>query len=120
MTEHHDDDTNLVDFLRQNRPPIPPSSPKLEEQILLSVTQYQANQGESKNKNITDIPRFSRRFLYLFPSIAAGIIILISSHRLLHPQQPSELELSKIEAFMENNWHGAISEKPEYPPFLGD
>jgi hypothetical protein len=120
MNEHHDDDTNLVNFLRQNRLPIPPSSPELEEKILLSVTQYQANQGESQNKNITDIPRFSRRVLYSFSSIAAGIIILISSHSLLYPQLPSELELSKIEDFMENNWHGAISEKPENSPFLGD
>jgi hypothetical protein len=121
MTEHHDDDINLVNFLRQNRPQIPPASPELEEKILQQVSQYQEKTGNSKRENVTSISRFKRRFLYLFPSaIAAGIVIFISSYRLLTPQQPSEVELSKIEAFMENNWHDALSERPEVSSFLDD
>jgi hypothetical protein len=122
MTEHHDDDINLVNFLRQNRPQIPPTSPELEEKILQQVSQYQEKTGSSKRGNVISIPSFQSRFLYLFPSaIAAGIIIFISSYRLLTPQQsPSEIELSKIEAFMENNWHDSLSEKPETSSFLDD
>ena len=115
MTKHHDDDPNLVNFLRQHRPQIPPTSPELEENILLQVSQYKA----SKRKKLISISDFQHLFLYLFsPAIALGLVIFIANHRIINSPQISDGELSKIETFMENNWHDALGEQPENNSFL--
>jgi hypothetical protein len=114
MTEHHDDDKKLVNFLRQNRPQIPPTSPKLEDKIIYQISQYPENTRSRKIEKFIYIFQIHRRFLYFFsPVIAVGIIIFISSNHLLTPQKPSESEISKIEDFMENNWHDTLTDKPE-------
>jgi hypothetical protein len=115
MTKHHDDDPNLVNFLRQHRPQIPPTSPELEGNILQQVSQYQA----SKREKLISIADFQRRFLYLLsPAMAMGLVIFISNYRAINSPQISDGELSKIGTFMENNWHDALSEQPENNSFL--
>lgn len=104
---HDDKDKDLVHFLRQHRPEVPPASADLEQQILKDVEMLHP----------TSLPlqiRRRRSPLWLVQSVvAAGLVAAIVGYRALIPVQTSPAELAKLETFMENNWHGTIGDPPE-------
>ncbi|MBH8576206.1 hypothetical protein I8752_25085 [Nostocaceae cyanobacterium CENA369] len=101
MTKFSDDDRDLVDFLCQHRPKIPPASPDLSQQILQQV----------ENLPIQPLPHRSRLWL-VTPVIAAGLIAALFSWVLV-PAKPSEAELATLQTFIESNWQGTVSEYPK-------
>jgi hypothetical protein len=106
---HNDNDQNLINFIRQNKPAVPPSSPDLENRILQYVeTRYIASPQNIASPQKDNIQK--RRHIFFFSSaIAAGLIAAVVTYRNAMLLQPSAAELNNLEAFMENNWYGSLS-----------
>jgi RNA polymerase sigma-70 factor (ECF subfamily) len=101
VTKFSDRDSNLVNFLCQHRPQVPPAAPDLEQQILQKVKVYR-------------LPTTSKRArLWLVPSVAAGLALAIVGYRVFIPARPTAAELASVEKFMESNWQSTVSENPE-------
>jgi hypothetical protein len=99
MNQFPHNDKDLVDFVRQHRTQVPPASLDLEQQILQQV---QASSVQ---------PRHRRSQVWLVPPmIAAGLIATMISYRAYTPARPSAAELATLEAFIESNWQGTLSE----------
>ncbi len=102
MTQFSNDDKNLVNFLRQHHPNVPPPSPELEEEILQNV------------KTLHIRPRPERHhfdFWLIPPALAAGLVATVLSYHAFVPTQPHPTELTNLEAFIESNWH-SVSDNP--------
>ncbi len=107
MTHNNDNDFKLVNFISKHRASVPPSSPDLEDRILQQVAQ-------TTKENVVPFSYPFRGCRWLVPSaIAAGLLAGVISYRNVMIQQPSAAELRNLEAFMENNWHGSVSNHPE-------
>lgn len=124
MTKFSNDDKNLVNFLRQHRPEVPPAATDLEQQILQNVETLHLHQwGDvcDKTKRLRDRRPTSlptslerRRPLWLVPSaVAASLVAAVVGYQALIPPPPNAAELAKLERFMETNWQGAISTSPD-------
>ncbi|BAY11231.1 hypothetical protein [Calothrix sp. NIES-2098] len=99
MTQFSDDDQNLVNFLGKHRPPLPPASPDLERQILQQL-QTSAVKPQRRSPRLWLVP----------PAIAASLLAAVISYRVLVPAKPSAAELANLEAFIDSNWQGTVSE----------
>jgi hypothetical protein len=111
MTRFPNDDKDLVNFLRQHRPEVPPASADLEQQILRHVETLHATSLRTPNLR-------HRSPLWLVPStIAAGLVAAVISYDAFIPAQPSPAELAKLERFMESNWQGVVSDNPDSDVF---
>lgn len=73
MTKLPNDDQNLVDFLRQNRPEIPPANPELEERIFQAIASSPLPQLQNNSPNRF----FRRRQLWLVPPAIAASLALV-------------------------------------------
>ncbi|MEH2057591.1 MAG: hypothetical protein V7K97_15785 [Nostoc sp.] len=99
MTHLPNDDSDLINFLSQHCPEVPPASPDLEQQILQQVKTWP--QAPLRN--------YSRLRLVL-PALAAGLVAAaIVGYRALIPPQPSPAELASLETFIESNWQATAS-----------
>ncbi|QLE43289.1 hypothetical protein FD723_24455 [Nostoc sp. C052] len=98
MTQLPNDDPDLVNFLCQHRPDVPPASPDLEQQILQQVKAYTQ----------PPLRHYSRPRLVL-PTLAAGLVAAIAGYRAFIPVQPSPAEFATLEGFIESNWQGTVS-----------
>lgn len=112
------DDERLVDFLRQNFPPPPAASSDLEAQILKSIALLPT---ECDREALT--PNLQRRLWRVPPLsrwggaiVAASLLAAWTGYRLLAPQSPSSAELMSLEAFVETNWNGVVSDTPPVEP----
>jgi hypothetical protein len=110
MNKLPNNDQKLVDFIRQNRPDLPPENQDLEAQIMAAVA---ANPRSESRQNSSVIP-FRRRSLWLMPpAIAAGLLMAWGTNRLLTPPPPTATELASLEVFIENTWDGVFDEYPQ-------
>ncbi|MEH1793391.1 MULTISPECIES: hypothetical protein [unclassified Nostoc] len=98
MTQPPDDDSDLINFLCQHRPEVPPASPDLEQQILQQV----------KACPLPPLRHYSRLRLVL-PALAAGLVAAIVGYRAFIPVQPSPAELATLQNFIESNWQDTVS-----------
>ncbi|MEH2073995.1 MAG: hypothetical protein V7K57_06320 [Nostoc sp.] len=98
MTQPPDDDSDLINFLCQHRPEVPPASPDLEQQILQQV----------KACPLPPLRHYSRLSLVL-PALAAGLVAAIVGYRAFIPVQPSPAELATLQNFIESNWQDTVS-----------
>lgn len=107
MNNLPNNDQKLVDFLRQNRPDLPPENQDLESQIMAAVAATPQNRGGQKSSVIP----FRRRSLWLMPpAIAAGLSIAWGTSLLLTPTPPTTTELASLEVFIENTWDGVLDQ----------
>ncbi len=99
MNQFPQDDKDLVDFLRQHRPQVPPAAANLEQKILQQL------------QTLSVQPRRQRSPFWLIPPMmVAGFLATVVMQRTLVPAQPSAAELASLESFIENNWQGTLSE----------
>ncbi len=98
MTQLPNDDADLINFLCQHCPEVPPGSPDLEQQILQQVKTWPQ----------APLRHYSRLRLVL-PALAAGLVAAIVGYRALIPAQPSPAELAELETFIESNWQATAS-----------
>jgi len=73
MTNLPNDDQRLVDFLRQNRPEIPPSSPDLEEKLFQAIASSPPPQLHHHSPNNHSR---SRQLWLIPPTIAASVALV--------------------------------------------
>lgn len=99
MTQFPNDDQDLINFLRQNHPEVPPASPDLEQQILRQVQTLPHQTSR----------RYPRRGLIPAAAIAAGIVTTILSYLTFVPASPSQAELASLEAFIDSNGRPTVS-----------
>lgn len=123
-----DDDKRLVEFLKANRPDVPPAAPDLEERIFQAVeSEPPLNVSGFWQKHTA---RYKR--LWLFPpAIAAGVMLIWGSNILrlgvnTLPFQlpievsdrtsttstttmPNDAELVSLQTFLENNWNSVVA-----------
>ncbi|MEH2466186.1 hypothetical protein [Nostoc sp.] len=97
MTQLPNDDSDLINFLCQHCPEVPPASPDLEQQILQHL----------KTSPQAPLRHYSRLRLVL--PVAAGLVAAIVGYRAFIPAQPSPAELATLETFIESNWQGTVS-----------
>lgn len=115
MNKLPNNDQKLVEFLRQNRPDLPPENQDLEAQIMAAVA---ATPRSESGQNSSVIP-FRRRSLWLMPpAIAAGLLMAWETSRLLTPAPPTVTELASLEVFIENTWDGVL-DKDSQDWYLG-
>lgn len=79
MSKLPNDDQRLVDFLQQNRPEIPPSSPDLEEKLFQAIASSSTPQLHHNSRN------HSSRYRQLWlvpPAIAASAALVLAGNYL--------------------------------------
>ena len=113
MNSFPEDDYPLTNFLKQNRPAVPPAAVDLEERILAAI------EDTPQEIALTELPPFrrsrpsQRRVLWLLPStLAAGFVAMVVGHQFFVPRQPTEAELAELETFIESTWQGNLAEQP--------
>ena len=102
MTQFPHDDQDLVNFLREHRPPVPPAAPDLEQKIL---QQMQASVVKPQRHRV--------RLWLVSPLVAASLVAAVVSYRVLVPAKPSAVELATLESFIESNWQSTNSDRAD-------
>ena len=114
MSQFSNDDHELVDFLKQHRPSIPTADPALEDRLFDAI----AATAQPTTLDERRVSRSKRSIAWLVPSaIAAGLVATVVGYRTLVPAQPSATELASLEAFVESNWQGTLSNTSDEAPF---
>ncbi len=112
------DDGRLVDFLRQNFPSPPAASPDLEAQILEAIASLPDR--EKHQELATQPDRRNGRVLPLWEwrgaIVAASLLAAWTGYRLFTPQRLTPIDLVSLEAFVETNWNGVVSDAPTVEP----
>jgi hypothetical protein len=107
MNKLPNNDQKLVDFIRQNRPALPPENQDLEAQIMAAVAAIPRSES---GHNSSVIP-FRRRSLWLMPpAIAASLLMAWGTSRLLNPPPQTATELASLEVFIENTWDEVLDQ----------
>ena len=106
--DHADDDHELVDFLRQHRPAVPPGDPSLEDRLFDAIAATSQPTALTPFRRSTPRPERSRAWVVPY-AIAASLIATAVSYRVLVPTQPSKADLATLQAFAESNWQGTFS-----------
>lgn len=117
MTQFPDDDNaKLVAFLKQNRPPVPPSTSDLTERIMAQIEAPRPVAVLERLEQVQPLPRkqgIQRRSLWIVSSaLAASTLIAFVSYRTM-TSKPTPAEINLLEAFLENNWNDAIADDAE-------
>ncbi|HEY9617766.1 MAG TPA: hypothetical protein V6C64_13040 [Microcoleaceae cyanobacterium] len=93
-----DDDSELSEFLRQYRPPLPLEPPEVEEQLMAAIA---ATPQATATRGLRWTSQRSPLWL-LPPVVAAGIVGMVISSRLLAP--PASPESANLETFIEDSY----------------
>ncbi|MBW4580081.1 MAG: hypothetical protein KME42_10975 [Tildeniella nuda ZEHNDER 1965/U140] len=108
MSQFPNDDHELVDFLKQHRPQIPPADSALETQLLAAIEALPPQDELARFRR--SHPRTKRSIAWLVPpTLAAGLLASVVGYRSLMPAKPSAAELANLQAFIESNWQGTLS-----------
>lgn len=110
-------DKNLVNFLKQYRPILPEEQPDLEQHIMAAIEEESSklSRDQGKISNPLLLSRIAKgratipKRLWIFsPAIAASLLVAWSSYQTLAPAKLSSSEEAHLEAFLVNNWEGAV------------
>ena len=96
MTQLPPDDRQWQEFLRKHHPIPPPGAPSLEEQLMKAVEK-------------SPQPSISQRLWAWPPALVAGLVMLLSSYRLLIPV-PESSHSANVEAFLQDNWNEVVGD----------
>lgn len=108
MSQFPNDDHELVDFLKQHRPPTPPADSALETQLFAAIEALPQQDELARFRRSQTRSRRSLAWL-VPPTLAAGLLASVVGYRTLVPTKPSAAELANLQAFMESNWQGTVS-----------
>ncbi|AFZ43584.1 hypothetical protein PCC7418_1388 [Halothece sp. PCC 7418] len=100
---HHASDERLVQFLRKYSPP--PPSPKGDVEGAL-MDQIEA---EAPPTNVTAFPKIRYQGWVFGSAIAASVLLLFTSVRLLPPKSLSPQETAELETFLIENWEAVTT-----------
>ena len=121
-----DDDESLVNFLKANRPEVPPVASDLEEKLLQAVE----SETSSRAKNFFPHDPAKCKGLWLVPpAIAVGVLFTIGSDSLRSSSlfrtswattTLTKSEIVSLEDFLEHNWNGFRLDNPNSINFHND
>lgn len=97
----HDDDEQLVNFLKQHRPLPPNANPHMEGQLM-----------ELIRREPVSLPKQPSSILwFLFSAIAASLLLIFGSYRWFNaaPKMTTTSDL-ELEAFLMESWDTSIGE----------
>ncbi len=109
-------DEKLIDFLKQYRPNLPEAAPDCEQRVLAAIDRNDTARELSHlgNSRFTDSSKRSKIVgfpKWAFPSaIAASLLVFWSGYRVLVTAQFHADEAAHLEAFLVNNWEGALND----------
>lgn len=115
MTKLPTDDDRLVNFLKANRPNVPPAASDLEERILQAV---ELETPSRESHFFSHHPAKCKRLWLFPPAIAVGMMFAIASDSFrtssiwgttLATTNPNDAELVSLEEFLENSWHDVVN-----------
>ncbi len=111
-----EDDLRLAAFLKAHRPPVPPSDPALEEQLLAAIATTPQEIPTIAPQTVRQLTK-RRRGWVLPGAIAASLVVTAIGYQTLRPQpQPtaelSAAELAELETFIESTWQDPVAEQP--------
>ncbi|MEG4323023.1 MULTISPECIES: hypothetical protein [unclassified Microcoleus] len=114
MNDENSDD-KLVNFLKQNRPNVPDVSPEFEQRVLAAIDRNDAidqkSLGDSRSIAFSKKSKTFGLAKWAVPSaIAASLLVLASGYRILTTAQIHADEAAHLEAFLVNNWEGALND----------
>ena len=114
-------DKKLVSFLKQNRPNVPDASPDFEQRVLAAIDRNDAIEqkslGDSRSIAFSNKSKTVGFPKWAFPSaIAASLLVLASGYRILITAQFQADEAAHLEAFLVNNWEGALNDYHDNSP----
>lgn len=111
MSQFPNDDHELINFLKQHRPQTPPSSPMAEDRLLEAIAAVSPTNTETNTVvAFRRSHRVQRSSIWLVPpAIAAGLVATIVGYRAFVPAKPSAAELANLQAFIESNWQGSVT-----------
>ncbi|HEY9672362.1 MAG TPA: hypothetical protein V6D11_13020 [Waterburya sp.] len=96
MTELPPDDQQWQEFLRKHRPTPPPEPPDREEQLFKAMEE-------------SPQPVSVQRLWAWPPALIAGLLMVLSSYRVLIPS-PEPTHSTTLEAFVQDNWNEVVGE----------
>lgn len=124
-----DDDKELVEFIKANRPDVPPAAPDLEERIWQELD---SEPTLNLNRFCQHHPSKCKRLWLFTPAIAAGVMLVWASDPLrwrgnILPSAfsfgvrddrtsittiPKNEEIVSVEIFLQNNWNSLVRTIP--------
>lgn len=107
MNKLPNNDQKLVEFLRQNRPEVPPANQDLAAEIMAMVAATPLAESVPKSRVI---PLRWLSFWLMPPAIAAGLLMAWGTSRLFIPTSPPAAELASLEVFIEKTWDGIFEQ----------
>ncbi len=96
MTELPPDDQRWQEFLRKHRPTPPPEPPDMEEQLMKAIEP-------------SPQPEIDQRLWAWPPALIAGLVMVLSSYRVLIAS-PEPSHSASLEAFLQDNWNEVMGE----------
>ena len=96
MTQLPPDDRRWQEALRKYRPVPPPATPSLEEKLMQAVEK-------------SPQPCIERRLWGWPPALIAGLVMILSSYRLLNPV-PESSQSASVESFLQDNWNEVVAD----------
>ncbi len=96
MTQLPPDDRRWQEFLRKHRPIPPPAPASMEDNLMQALEK--CPQGSSE-----------RRLWAWPPALVAGLVMLMSSYRLLSPV-PESPHSTHVEAFLQDSWNEVVGD----------
>ena len=108
MNQFPNDDHELVAFLKQHRPQTPPTDAALEARLFDAIEALPQQDELARLRRSQ--PRVKRSIVWFVPpTLAAGLLVSVIGYRLLVPSKPSTAELANLQAFLESNWKGTLT-----------
>lgn len=104
----HNSDERLVNFIRKYRSSPPPPKVNLEEDLMAQI------EAEPQAEKVISFPQLSHQKWAFGGVIAASVLLLFTSVRLLQPTPSSPQQTAELEAFLTENWEAITIPSPTY------
>jgi len=104
----HNPNDRLVSFIRQNAPSPPPEKVDVEEALMAQI------ERESETEKVIPFPQRHPQQWLFGGVVAASILLLFTSVRVLQPTPSSPQETAELEAFLTENWEALTTPSPSY------
>lgn len=100
---HHSSEERLVQFLREHSPSPPPPKEDVEGALMAQI------EAEAPPTKVTPFPQIRYQGLVFGSAIAASVLLLFTSVRILQPNSLSPQETAELETFLIENWEAVTT-----------
>ncbi|MGB3405014.1 MAG: hypothetical protein WBA77_20185 [Microcoleaceae cyanobacterium] len=104
MTQHSEDDQQLVQFLKQHHSTPPQPHQDLEDRIMAAVQPSSSNDGDVRSQFRLLKRQLFPQPLWIGAAIAASVTFAFVGYRSMMPTQLTVAEERELEEFLAENW----------------